>query len=173
MTPPSSRKSGLRRKIALYSAIALVLLVCAGVGGIAWYFSSQALDVAPDRASYKEQVIALRAHTVEFTRTTDTARAGTYNLQWLPLGRVTLGAVVSTKADGVIRRYSGSARGLKVGTLVHFDSLMYRSPADLHLSYHRIAVPDPLGPMPAWLVPGRSSTWVIIVHGRGANVTEA
>jgi uncharacterized protein len=166
------RKSGRRWKIIVYLAIALLLLVAVAVAGIAWYFSSQALQVSPDHPTYKLRVVALRGHTVEVTRTADTMRPGTYSLQWLPHGRVTLGAVLSTNQNGVVRRFTGSARGLKVGSPVHFDFFMFRSPADLHLTYRSVMVPDQLGPMPAWLVPGHSSTWVVIVHGRGMSVTE-
>jgi uncharacterized protein len=166
------RKSRRKWRIAVYSAIALVLLVAVAIVGVAWYFSSQALQVSPDHPTYKLRVLAIGTHTVEVARTADTVRPGTYSLQWLPNGRIDLGSVVSANQNGVVRRYTGNARGLSAGSLVHFDFWMYHSPADLHLSYRSVKVPDPLGPMPAWFVPGHGSTWVLIVHGRGASLTE-
>ena len=41
------------------------------------------------------------------------------------------------------------------------------------LAYEEVEVPGPLGPLPAWLVPGASPTWVVAVHGRSASRAEA
>jgi pimeloyl-ACP methyl ester carboxylesterase len=43
----------------------------------------------------------------------------------------------------------------------------------LGIVFRNVRVADPLGPMPAWLVPGRSRTWVIAVHGMWAPRAEA
>lgn len=37
------------------------------------------------------------------------------------------------------------------------------------LGYDEVRAPGELGPLPAWLVDGRRSTWVIIVHGKGTD----
>jgi len=36
------------------------------------------------------------------------------------------------------------------------------------LPFRTVDVPEPLGPAPAWLVPGAPSRWAIVVHGMGA-----
>lgn len=42
----------------------------------------------------------------------------------------------------------------------------------LGLDYQDVLYDSPLGPAPAWLIPGTSSTWVVFVHGRGATPLE-
>lgn len=152
--------------------MALVVIVAASIGGVTWYFSSQALQLAPEHPTYSLRVIALHQNSVEITRTDDTMRPGTYSLQWAGGGRATLGKILSSNQEGVVRRLSGNMQGLAVGAHLHFDIFIYPSPAALHLRYHTVNVRDPLGSMPAWFVPGRSSTWVVLVHGRGQSRAE-
>lgn len=42
----------------------------------------------------------------------------------------------------------------------------------LGLPYEDVAFDTPLGPTPAWLIPGTSTTWVVYTHGRGAGPGE-
>jgi len=37
------------------------------------------------------------------------------------------------------------------------------------LGFEDVRAPGDLGPLPAWLIDGRRSTWVIVVHGRGTD----
>lgn len=43
----------------------------------------------------------------------------------------------------------------------------------LGIGFRNVRVADPLGDMPAWVVPGRGRTWVIAVHGMWAPRAEA
>jgi alpha-beta hydrolase superfamily lysophospholipase len=42
----------------------------------------------------------------------------------------------------------------------------------LGLDFQDVVYDAPLGPTPAWFIPGRSSTWVVFTHGRGATPLE-
>jgi pimeloyl-ACP methyl ester carboxylesterase len=72
----------------------------------------------------------------------------------------------------VVRRVSGNTSGLKIGTNARIDGAVYASPAAFHDGFKTVSIPDPLGPMPAWYVPGKRSTWVILVHGRKSDRTD-
>ena len=45
-------------------------------------------------------------------------------------------------------------------------------PAAVGLTFETVTVSTPVGACPAWWLPGTSSTWVIAVHGRGAERRE-
>jgi alpha-beta hydrolase superfamily lysophospholipase len=170
---PSVRGRRRRHTLVAFVCLAagvLVLAVVALAAG-AWYFSSQLLDVRPDRPSYSLQVLALHRTTIELPRTGSTQRPGVYAIDW-PDGRAVLGPLVSTTPHTVLRRISGSIHGLKAGEFVDFDVAVYASPAGLHERYRTVSVVGPLGPMPAWYMPGRRHTWVILVHGYKANRTD-
>lgn len=169
-TPVPKRRRWPR--ILIFLVIAIVVLTTAATGGTAWYFSSQALQLSPDHPAYSLRLLALRGTSVELNRTDDSMRPGSYSLQLPSGGRIMLGAILSSNRKSVVRRISGKTQGLRVGTHLHLDFLMYSSPGALRLSYRRIDVPDPLGPMPAWYVPGHGSTWVVLVHGRGMSLNE-
>ena len=64
--------------------------------------------------------------------------------------------------------------GLAAGQAAALDGWYFpRNPqVGLGLSYEDVAFDTPLGPTPAWLIPGSSSTWVVYTHGRGAGPGE-
>jgi pimeloyl-ACP methyl ester carboxylesterase len=164
-----------RKRRRLWWVVGIVLalfgLAVAGLLGAAWYFSSQLLDVTHEPDSYSLRVLALHGSTVDVTRNGDSSRQGTFGLMWHG-GRALVGAIVASDARSVRRRISGNTQGLKVGTPVRIDGWLYASPAAFHQSYRTLSFPDPLGRMPAWYVPGRRRTWVILVHGYGATRRE-
>jgi alpha-beta hydrolase superfamily lysophospholipase len=43
----------------------------------------------------------------------------------------------------------------------------------LGLAYEEVAIPSTLGELPAWLIPGKRSTWILLVHGRRATREES
>jgi len=104
------------------------------------------------------------------SRSKDTLRPGVYGMEW-PSGHAIVEGVLSSDADTVTRRLRALQGHLTPGTKVDFDNTVYKgNPLQaLGLSFVNVKVPGELGPMPAWLIPARSHTWAIFVHGINAN----
>ena len=147
------------------AALAIVLLAAAG-GVIAWHFSSAV--VVPDRSDIPAdvEIQSLSPGRVVLSRSEDTLRPGTYGLDWQG-GHAILGERVAVADDSVTRRLRDVRGYLVPGMKVAIDSEVYAGDPRqaLGLPFAGVPVPDELGSMPAWLVPGRSHTWAIVVHG--------
>lgn len=170
--PPTARPRRRRTLIlALLATIMFVLLVV--VAFASWQFSSEVLDPGGLSLPEDARVLAEGAHTVTFARSKDTMQAGTYGLDWRG-GHAVLGGVLSTRGPEVTRELSDLNGKLARGMNITIDANVYEGDPQhaLHLRSFNVAVPDPLGPMPAWLIPGRSSTWAIVVHGLDATRAE-
>lgn len=123
---------------------------------------------APDGTSY----VTLRA-------TPDTVAPGRYGL-WLDRsgGHARLGDVLDHDVHaGTVTRsvLQVDAGRLGQGPARWNQYFFAGSPAALGLDHQDVLVPAPPGDMPAWLVrpaSGSSSTWAILVHGRGATREE-
>lgn len=164
---PWSRRH--RRALLLGGALLIVVLLAVGAAA-SWHFSSAV--VIPDHSRWPRNVTveALTPNTVTLSRSDDTLRRGVYGLQW-PGGHAIVEGVLTRGAHTVTRRLSASYGHLVRGTHVAIDSRTYEgNPTQaLGLPFANVAIPDELGPMPAWLVPGHSATWAIFVHGINAN----
>jgi alpha-beta hydrolase superfamily lysophospholipase len=149
-------------------AAAGMLLVAALAIGVAtaWHFSDQVL--VPDHSSpaAKVEVEAVRPGRIVLARDEESERPGVYGLEW-PGGHAIAGEIVGANDDSVTRRLRAVQGYLVAGTDVGIEADVYvGDPGQaLGLPFADLNVPDELGPMPAWLVPGRSGTWAIVVHG--------
>ncbi len=73
----------------------------------------------------------------------------------------------------VVAEYSGDLDRAVRG---RWSGVVFSSPADLGCDFDEVLIETELGPAPAWLVPapnGPSTTWAIMVHGRGATRQES
>jgi pimeloyl-ACP methyl ester carboxylesterase len=156
-----------------YGLAGLALLVPTSTASAGWYFANQVLDARP--REYPLEVRGFDGDLVTLARTEDTERDVPYALLW-PTGHARLGAVVRTDRATVVRRVDeithgtlqAGIRGATSSAVFDGDPLTARG-----LSFDEVTVSSELGPLPAWLVPGTSSTWVIAVHGRGGSRAEA
>ena len=153
-------------------------LVAASFFGSSWYLAgrirSEALAVGPGPAlpAYDDvQVVGVSAGQVRLRAVGDQAallKPVLYGVAW-PGGTGHLGAAVSV-SGGVVTRpltvISGSAPA--VGQLAALDRAYFLSDPEtaLGIAVQDVAVPGPLGPLPAWFCPGPGRTFVIGVHGQ-------
>lgn len=148
----------------------MVLILLALFAGASWHFSSKV--VVPERPPWPTNatVRALSRGSVVLSRSKVTLSPGVYGLEW-PSGHAIVEGVLSSDADTVTRRLRTLQGHLAPGRKVDFENTVYKGDPRqaLGLPFTNVAVPDELGPMPAWLIPARSRTWAIVVHGINDN----
>jgi uncharacterized protein len=145
----------------------VLLLALAAGAALAWHFSSTVL--VPDRSDWPADatVDGLGPGRIVLSRSADTLRPGVYGLLWQG-GHAILGEAIRSDAESVTRRLRRvDGYYLRPGMKVALDTDVYAgNPRQaLGLPLSTVKVPGELGPMPAWLIPGRSRTWAIVVHG--------
>jgi pimeloyl-ACP methyl ester carboxylesterase len=145
----------------------LLLLVFA----TAWYVSGRLIAISHVYDTYPLRLIAVDAdrHTVVLSRGPDAAEPGTFRLA-SRTGHATVGAVLST-STGVTRQLLAIHGHLVPGETVGVEANPYTGDpwSALGLRYSTVAVPTPLGGMPAWYLPGSRTTWMILIHGLGGS----
>jgi alpha-beta hydrolase superfamily lysophospholipase len=115
--------------------------------------------------------------TVTLAANADTRLPGRYSF-WFDHGRghARLGEVVQEEPGRVVRRVEAVDEGdLATARAGRIGGWLWRSPRDAGLTVEDVEVDTPVGPAPAWLVPGPDGTdgpWMIGVHGRGVTRAE-
>jgi len=141
------------------------------LGGV-WYLTGRLTAVTHVHDTYPLRVAAVDvgAGKITLRRGPDAAEPGTFRLAW-PGGAARLGPVLSSQSGSVTRRLSAVLGRLHPGQKVGIEPNPYVGDPTtaLGLSYTTVGVSTPLGAMPAWWIPGRRSTWVVLVHGLGGS----
>jgi alpha-beta hydrolase superfamily lysophospholipase len=161
-----SRRHGVRFAVMLaVPVVAASVLVVA-----AWRYSDMILMPERPPTLREQRVLATEPGRVRLSRDRESLQAGTWALEWEGgFGRI--GPVLASDDSAVVREFRpvigeppvpgwASLRGVSRSA----DPLSL-----LGLSYESVTFDGPLGHYPAWFVPGPDSTWVVYVHGRGAN----
>jgi fermentation-respiration switch protein FrsA (DUF1100 family) len=161
-------------RIVLVILLTILLLVAAVIGGIGVYFSNAILEVIHYTPVYTLAVTDVSAKTLTLQRTPDTLTPGVFEIEW-PDGQAIVGPIISSDAHTVTRQLLQTTGPLSRGTLTFWTRRVYSGNLkdSLGLTINDVQVPDPLGAMPAWFVPGKLTTWAILVHGRGVTREEA
>jgi hypothetical protein len=174
-----------RRRLLLLLAV-LVVLVLVLFGGGAWYYSGQigsealTADHRVKPPHYDLVVDAVDGNSVVLRRTgevpaDDPLDSGdTYGLIW-PGGAGVLTGQPVREVGGAVHRTMATTSGSRParGTRAALEVNVWADPhAAYGADYQDVTYPCAGGQCPAWYVPGRSSTWWIAVHGKGASRTE-
>jgi pimeloyl-ACP methyl ester carboxylesterase len=165
--PEENAPRGGRRRARWFAAAAILVALLLALGAFAsWHFSS--LVLVPDHSPWSERVDvkAVAPGRIELQRSEATSRPGYYGLVW-QAGHAIVGPVLSEDSDTVTRSLRDVTGYLEPGVEAGFDSSAYSgNPYEArHLPFRSVDIASELGPMPAWLIPGHSRTWAIVVHG--------
>jgi alpha-beta hydrolase superfamily lysophospholipase len=166
-----------RRRWWIVGGVLALLIALTAAVAITWNFSSVAL--VPDHHDWSLEVTVegVKPGRVTLSSGHNSEQPGIYGLDW-QAGHAIVGPVLA-EGDGTVTRRLSDVRGYLVpGVHVGLDSHVYSGDPDqaLGLPFRSVGVPDPLGPMPAWLVPAAPKgapaggrTWAIVVHGHNDN----
>ncbi|MGZ3608693.1 MAG: alpha/beta hydrolase family protein [Ktedonobacteraceae bacterium] len=161
--------------------IAIVLLVLVLLAGSiillidSIRFSDKILLVSDyTTPTYDTPVLAVSDTSVTLKRMGDDMHPGEFEIEW-PAGQALVGPTLTFDQNSVTRQLLLKTAPLSAGTSVFWTRYVYMGQIrnSLGLPISTVQVPDSLGIMPAWYVPGKLSTWAILVHGRGASRDEA
>jgi alpha-beta hydrolase superfamily lysophospholipase len=150
----------------LVAALVVAAIVLVVVAAASWLSSSLLIDPHHDLARENVDVKGVAADRVGLARSKATLRPGIYGLNW-KRGHAIVGDVVARTHDTVTRRLIGVRGELARGVKVAIDPDVWEGNprSALGIPFSNVAVPDRLGPMPAWRIPGRGGTWILFVHG--------
>jgi uncharacterized protein len=167
------RRPSPRRRALLAVGLAGPVVVTAILGATAWRYSDMILG--PDRPPtlHEQRVLAAEPGRVRLSRDRESLQAGSWALEWEG-GFGQVGRVLALERDGVVREFRSVVGEPLVGGWASLRGVSRSADplSMLGLPYETVAFDGPLGRYPAWFVPGRDSTWVVYVHGRGANRAE-
>lgn len=138
---------------------------------------ARAVIIPPRSRADDVRILGSDEETITFSRTMDSLTPGQYSL-WFSgaTGHARVGEIRAVDDHKVVRQLLSVDFGdLNAATTGRFSGWFYLSPAELGLQFQDVAVPTPVGPAPAWLIPtsqGTSDDWAIMVHGRGVDRRE-
>jgi fermentation-respiration switch protein FrsA (DUF1100 family) len=175
--PPRRRRL---RRLVLAALVAVAVFHAAG----GWYFANEierrALDGAARRASTRPdptiEVLAVDEDplvpggggTITLRLPSDSEALlarGVWGLRWED-GYGQVAGIVTRDGASVTRAFLLVRGGPpEPGELVELDLRAWPDAEAAGLPVRDVEVPGPLGTYPAWFVPGRGSTWAIVVHG--------
>ena len=169
------------RRVVLWAALPVVMVLIAGLGGGGWYYSDQLLP-APPPFEPTPDITVTAVDPEDGLISLDSLDADTalYRVGLVAESGLLLANGAPADADqGTVRQAvlldgQWPEPGQLVATSV--DAFFGDPSTTLGLPYDAITVTSGLGDLPAWrVVPKRADTtgtWVVLIHGRGGGLSE-
>ncbi|WP_405361675.1 alpha/beta hydrolase [Kitasatospora sp. NBC_00085] len=161
-----------------WGTAAAVAAAAVGAGAVVLVIGRRASErmVRPSeargRAAGPVLVQALAPGRVTFTRSPESTRPGRWAVEWGDNGHAVVDEILHSDERGVTRRLARADRGtLTPGTAVRFTPRVHLGDPTgaLGLPFTETTAAGELGAFPAWYVDGRRGTWVVLIHGAGAD----
>src|SRR5262249_11373186 len=133
---------------------------------------NQILGPDAPHAQIGQRVLARTDSSITLESTPKARRPGYWAISW-PGGFGKIGPLIGIESDRVTTRFQ-----LVAGTPPESTSRLAglaRDAAPLAwpgMESENVTIPARVGPLPAWWIPGRDSTWALFVHGRAATRAE-
>jgi uncharacterized protein len=188
VTQPTSKKRprslvGLLWRVTLFVVIVgATVFVAAG-----FYYSGEIRDGALTPAEsydldYKLQITGVSGDRLSVTDTGSDGQIGqpgVEGIEWANGYIQTSELVSSTEADNGdrtdVRIAQEGETAPSTGTAVRLDSYAYEGDPEqaFGIPFETVRYTSNIDSFPAWYIDGTSDTWAIIVHGKGADLTES
>ena len=161
-----------RKRIAL-AVFAVLLILAIGFGGAIWYYAGLIDDGALriDRVrEYDVRVVGIDGSTITLDAADDDTRPELLGLEW-PGGYARADGAFESDGDFEVRGFRPVIGALIPGMMVRFDKqAFFDDPLVARgVDYSQVQYESPLGPLDAWHVDAPGDTWMIYVHGKGAD----
>lgn len=142
------------------------------VGAVGWYYSGQILGPDAPMGRTGQRVLACTDSTIALASTFKARRPGQWAIEW-PGGFGRIGPLLSDQPGRVLTRFA-IATGTPPDTTSRLAGFAWDADPRTWFGweFENITVPSRIGPLPAWWIPGRDSTWAIFVHGRAVTRAE-
>ena len=161
----------------------IVLMVAVVAFAAAWYYAGaiedQALAVEHEQDRFDLRVVSVEGGLITLEAETETASKGRWGEPGIwglesAGGYHRVGRIVEAGDRSVVRELIALGPLPQEGEPVRIDRDAF--PVDpwrgLGIEFEEVGVPTALGTFSAWLTPGDTDTWAILVHGKGAERTE-
>jgi alpha-beta hydrolase superfamily lysophospholipase len=166
----------LRSKTTILALLSVVLVAIAALTGAGWHASNMIRDgvLKPKRGfrHFDLEIVELEKDRITLRTTAQTQkdswkRPGIWGLRW-PGGYAQVGEIHYMDDQNVVRKFVPLTGNLKRLDKVRLDEFAFPDDPGIafRLPTQEVVYSSPLGEFRALYIRGRSTTWIIFVHGK-------